>query len=495
MPRRLRRRALAIGLLALAACGGERGAAHAQRETTPPTVREQLGDTATAAQQSQAHALSATFRSAASRALPAVVYIEVEKKTSGLAQQQIPEPFRRFFGMPPGGEQEPIGGAGSGFIFDREGHVITNNHVVADTDQVLVRLVDGREYTAKVVGSDDMTDVAVLKVEPHNGEQLPIAELGNSDGLQVGDWVLALGSPLELQFTVTAGIVSAKGRQLTGNQSNLEAFIQTDAAINPGNSGGPLVDLDGKVVGINTAIFGGERFVGYGFAIPVNIARKSVQDILQFGHVRRPQLGVTVQSVSEADAEVYKLPSIAGAEVVSVNPDSPAAKAGVQLGDVVVAVDGRPVKDATDLTTGLAQHQPGERAELTLYRKGQKQVVTVALGEFERADQTGNRPPQRQKLEETLGFRVEPLTAETARELDLDRTAGVVITRVSPLGGAAAAGVQPGMVVVAINGEKVSTVADVERIAATVRTGSVVSLRVVGRQSEDEMIINYRVRK
>ena len=289
MPRNLGRRAFAIGLLVLCSCGGDRGSAQAQRGTdTPPAIREQIRDTATPGQQSQAQALSATFRSASSHVLPAVVYIQVEKKAS-VAQQQIPEQFRRFFGLPPGGEDgegdgSPVGGAGSGFIFDREGHIITNNHVVADTDQVLVRLVDGREYNAKVVGTDEMTDIAVLKVEPRNGEQLPQADFGNSDNLQVGDWVLALGSPLELQFTVTAGIVSAKGRQLTGNPSNLEAFIQTDAAINPGNSGGPLVDLDGKVVGINSAIYGSDRFVGYGFAIPVNIAKKTVADILQYGH-------------------------------------------------------------------------------------------------------------------------------------------------------------------------------------------------------------------
>ncbi len=500
MPRRLRRRALAIGVLVLAACGGERGALHAQRGSdTPPPIRGQIGDTATAAQQDAAHALSAAFRGASSHALPAVVFIQVEKKASAMTQQQqIPEPFRRFFGLPPGGDDgdgQPVGGAGSGFIFDNEGHVITNNHVVADTDEVLVRLVDGREYTAKVVGSDEMTDVAVLKVDPKPGEKLPTAQLGNSDALQVGDWVLALGSPLELQFTVTAGIVSAKGRQLTGNPSNLEAFIQTDAAINPGNSGGPLVDLDGRVVGINTAIFGGERFVGYGFAIPINIARKAVSDILQYGHVRRPQLGVQIQSVSEADAEVYHLPSISGAEVVVVQADSPAAKAGMQLGDVVVAVDGQTVKDATSLTTSLAQHQPGEKVTLTIYRKGQKRDVTVTLGAFENGEQTASKPAERHAVEEALGFRVEALTPDTARELGIDRSSGVVISNVAPLGGAAEGGVRPGMVVLEINGQPVKTVADVEKIAGTVTPGQVVSLRALAPQSGDELIINYRARR
>jgi len=499
MPRNLGRKVFAITFLVLAACGGsERNAALAQRANeTPPPIREQLGNTATEAQHGQAEALSATFRGAASRALPAVVFIQVEKKASAVQQQQIPEQFRRFFGLPPGGEggdQPPVGGAGSGFILDGEGHVITNNHVVADTDEVLVRLVDGREFSAKVVGTDDMTDVAVLKIEPRAGEKLPTSALGNSDGLQVGDWVLALGSPLELQFTVTAGIVSARGRQLTGNPSNLEAFIQTDAAINPGNSGGPLVNLDGEVVGINSAIFGGERFVGYGFAIPINIARKAVSDILAYGHVRRPQLGVQIQSVSEADAEVYKLPAIAGAEVVVVQPDSPASKAGMQLGDVVVGVDGQPVKDGTDLTTKLAQHQPGEKVELTVYRKGKRTVVPVTLGEFEHGDEQASKPSDRRAVEEALGFRVEPLTPDMARELEIDRTSGVVISNVSPLGGAAAGGVRSGLVVLEINGHAIKTVADVERAAAEVKPGQVVSLRAVARGG-DELIVNYRARR
>jgi serine protease Do len=502
MPRNLRNRVFAVGFIVLAACGGDRAALQAQRssETQSPAPRPSMGNTATPEQQDTAHALSASFRGAASHALPAVVYIQVEKKASAVSQQQVPEQFRRFFGLPPGGEggegdQAPVGGSGSGFILDREGHVITNNHVVADTDQVLVRLNDGREYSAKVVGSDEMTDVAVLKVDTRNGEQLPIADIGNSDSLQVGDWVLALGSPLGLQLTVTAGIVSAKGRQLTGNPSNLEAFIQTDAAINPGNSGGPLVDLDGRVIGINSAIFGGERFVGYGFAIPINIARKTVADILQYGHVRRPQLGVQIQSVSEADAEVYHLPSISGAEVVVVQANTPASKAGLKIGDVVVALEGQPIHDGTDLTTRLAQHQPGEKVDLTIYRKGQKQDVTVTLGEFEQGGKAAAKPAERHAVEEALGFRVEPLTPEISRELEIDRTSGVVIDEVSPLGGAAAGGVSRGMVVLEINGHPVKTVDDVEKAAATVKPGQVVSMRVLSPQSGDELIVNYRARR
>jgi serine protease Do len=211
--------------------------------------------------------------------------------------------------------------------------------------------------------------------------------------------------------------------------------------------------------------------------------------------VRRPQLGVQIQSVSEADAEVYKLPAIAGAEVVVVTPNSAAAKAGMQLGDVVVAVDDQPIKDGTDLTTKLAQHQPGEKVTLTVYRKGQRQQVPVTLGEFERGQEETKKPEDRRAVEEALGFRVEPLTPDLARELNVDRTSGVVISNVSPLGGAAAGGVRRGMVVLAINGDPVKTVADVERIAAGIKPGQVVSLRALAPQSGDELIVNFRARR
>jgi len=505
MPRKLRRRAsLVLSLALLVACGGGRGVAQANRAQQPSSsVQQQLGNAPQQANTNIAQQLSATFRGAAAKALPAVVFIQVEKNASAEADEQapqnIPEPFRRFFGIPPGGggggdEEQPVAGAGSGFILDEQGHVITNNHVVSDTTEVLVRLNDGREYTAKVLGSDDMTDVAVLKIDPKPGEQLPTSQLGNSDDLSVGDWVLALGSPLELQFTVTAGIVSAKHRPLSGNPSNLEDFIQTDAAINPGNSGGPLVDLDGRVIGINSAIFGGNRFVGYGFAIPINLARKADDDILHYGHVRRPQIGVSIRSVTEADAEVYHLPRIEGAIVASVTADSPAAKAGIKVGDVVLGVDGRPVHNNTDLTTSLAQHQPGDKVTLDVWRNGTHDPVSVTLGEFSRPGKQAAASKEKHPVEEALGFRVEQLTPDLARQADLDRTSGVVITDVTQFSGAQAAGVQPGLLVEAINGQPVKTVEDVERIAATVKPNSVVSLRGYTKAS-GETIINYRARR
>jgi serine protease Do len=492
----LRKRAAAVAILMLAAaCGSsDRGAAQGQTQTTPPAIREQLGSVPSDTDAGAAASLSAAFRGAAAKALPAVVFIQVEKE-AGEEMQQIPEPFRRFFGIPPDGEELPPNiGAGSGFILDAEGHIITNNHVVEGAEQVLVRMVDGREYTAKVLGNDDQTDVAVIKIEPRNGERLPTSQLASSSALQVGDWVLALGSPLELEFTVTAGIVSAKGRQLGGDPSSLQAFIQTDAAINPGNSGGPLVDLQGRVVGINSAIFGGPRFVGYGFAIPIDLAKKAVQDILRYGHVRRPMIGVSIQRVSEADAEVYGLPEIRGAEVVSITPDTPAARAGLRIGDVILALDGDPINASTDLTTGLAQHQPGDDVTLTVWRDRKSRQMEVELAEFERGRTAEERPSDRQELETRLGFRVEALTPELARELELEVSQGVVISQVTPLSPAAIAGVRPGLLLSAINGQQVSSVSDVERAARELQAGSVVSLRLRARDT-GELIINYRARR
>lgn len=482
-------------ILLLAACGPaetaepQRDAAQldARREAPPPIDPGAAAD------------LSSAFRAAAQRALPAVVYVQSERETS-VAQGRSQNPFEFFFGpQGPQGPQAPPGdlppqvGSGSGFIIDREGHVITNSHVVAEASRVLVRLVDGREYQAEVVGSDPQSDVAVLRIEPENGEELPTVDLGSSEPLQVGDWVLALGSPFELEATVTAGIVSAKRRQITGRQTALESFIQTDAAINPGNSGGPLVDLTGRVVAINTAIFGGPTFVGYGFAIPIDLAKKVVSDILEFGEVRRPQLGVSIRSVTAVDAEAFGLPQVRGAFVATVAEDSPAESAGLQIGDVIVAVDEHPVVDGADLTTTLAQHQPGDEVEITFFRGGERRTVEVELGRFDNGEtQTAERDRGRASAE-TLGFRVEPLTPQIAERLGYDRTEGLVVSNVTRFTGAFNAGLRPGHLLLRINDEPVRTAADVERIAEGLQPGQVVSLRVVIPEV-GETILNYRLR-
>ena len=494
---------LLAGLVLLTACGGGVDVQAQTRQSAREEVREQLGETPAVIDTAQAAELSNAFRGAAQQALPAVVYVGVERQarlSQQSGQMQIPEQFRRFFGdVDPEMMPQPQEGNGSGFIIDERGHIMTNAHVVADASNVMVRLVDGREYDAEVVGADRNSDVAVLRITPGEGEELPVVTFGDSDGLRVGDWVLALGNPLGLDFSVTAGIVSAKGRGLPGGRLNpmqLESYIQTDAAINPGNSGGPLVDLLGRVVGVNTAIYGGgSRFVGYGFAVPVGIARKAAQDLLEYGYVRRPRIGVSVQTVNAVDAEVYRLPEVRGAEVSTVEEGAPASRAGIRVGDVIVAVDGEPIQDSPDLTANLARRQPGEEVALTLYRDGRRQDIEVTLGEFEQAETPEPRRAESDRPEETLGFSVAPLTPQLASQLGHGRNVdGPVVEAVMPGSPAAQSGVGPGLVILQINGESVSSVEDVQRIGRTIQPGDIISLRVLTRDL-GETIINYRTRR
>ncbi|MFL5577884.1 MAG: trypsin-like peptidase domain-containing protein, partial [Gemmatimonadaceae bacterium] len=414
-------------------------------------VRQQLGPTPARVDPGIARSLSNAFRGAAERALPGVVQVTVEVESQvARQQQQIPEEYRRFFGFEgpgQGGPAPPEVGTASGLIFDSTGRIITNNHVVASARRVRVRLTDGREYVAQVVGTDPSSDVAVIKVQAPNGARLPVVAFGNSDSLHVGDWVLALGSPLGLDFTVTAGIVSARGRQLGGEAGALQDFIQTDAAINPGNSGGPLVDLLGQVVGVNTAIAGGPRFVGYGFAVPINLTRRVVRDLLQYGYVRRPRLGVSVSPVSAVDAEAYHLDRVAGAQIRTVEDGSPAARAGLRPGDVITALDGQTVESSADFTAELAQHKPGERVRLTVVRGGQRRDVSVQLGEFQRQRDTTERASTSDSARTRLGFEVAPLTPQLAQRLGLRDREGVVVTDVAPYASAANAGIRPGQLV------------------------------------------------
>jgi len=488
-----------IVVLVVVACGPAATSESAQhkaptnKKAATNVIEEKLGPRPEDVDPATAHALSATFRAAAHDALPAVVYIEVEKPAS--AGPQGRSPFHFFFGpqATPEGEAPPQTGSGSGFILDREGHVITNHHVISDADFVLVRLFDGREYEAKVVGSDPNTDVALLKIDPDDSESLPVSTLGHSDPLQVGDWVLALGSPFGLESTVTAGIVSAKGRQLGRGGSSLEAYIQTDAAINPGNSGGPLVDLSGSVVGINTAILGGPSFVGYGFAIPIDLAQRVVSDLLEYGHVRRPQLGVSVGDITAVDAEAYGLDEVRGAEVAAVQEDTPAAAAGLQAGDVILALDGEPIEDATDLTTALAKRRPGDKVALSIFRNRKTMDVAVKLGEFD-SEEEESSPQGGARAEETLGFRVQPLTPELSQRFGYDQPGGVVISQVAPFSAAAQAGLRPGIKLLRVNGQQVESAEDVSEAAADVGPGDVVSLRVFVPDF-GETVINYRIRR
>jgi serine protease Do len=493
--------ALAL-LLGVVACGDSNLAQAqtraAEQQRTNPAVASAI-----AVDTSAAYALSAAFRAASERALPAVVYVNVERDprvVRGRGQQQlpenIPEPFRRFFQLPvdPGDDFQmpPEEGTGSGFIIDAAGHVVTNHHVVADAQRIQVRLQDGREFDAKLIGSDANTDVALVKIESGNG-RLPTLPFGDSENLRVGDWVLALGNPLGFDFTVTAGIVSAKGRRNFGTSPyQLESFIQTDAAINPGNSGGPLVDLAGRVVGMNTLIAGGgSRFVGYGFAVPSSLVQRVVADLKEYGRVHRPRLGVRVGDVNAVDAEVYGLTSIAGAEIVSVEENTPGQRAGLRAGDVVLTLDGQPIRNGNDLTIGLARRKPGDRVTLGIWRDKRRQEISVTLGEFEEDRPANNARPDagRTTAEERLGFRVEPLTPQLANQLGYRQRSGLVISSLTP--GSQAGGVRQGSLLLSINGQAVSTAADVARIAQNIRPGSAISLRVINPEL-GEMVVNYR---
>jgi serine protease Do len=504
---RIRRtyRSLLAALLLLGACDVPAGL-HGQANRAREQVRDQLGPIPTEIDTAGAMRLSNTFRAAADRALPAVVYIGVTREPRPVARgqrQQIPEEFRRFLpeGMLPM-EPVPQQGAGSGFILDGQGHIMTNHHVVNGSDRITVRLVDGREYDARLVGSDPATDVAIVKIEPRRGETLPVAAFGSSDEVRIGDWVLALGNPLGLNFTVTAGIVSAKGRQLrAGGGADegappLEAYIQTDAAINRGNSGGPLVDLVGRVIGINTAI-SAQNFIGHGFAVPIDLARRIAADLMEHGYVRRPRIGVTVTDVTAVDAEVYGLSNVRGAQITSVQAGQPGEAAGLRPGDVVLAIDGRQIDDATALTTTLARGQPGEQVEFTIWRDRRQSTVRVRLGEFPRPDQpaaatgTGSPPAER------IGFSVAPVTAEQAARLGLPREAGLIIETVVPYGPAAGrlAGLGTGSphMLRSINGRAVRTEAEFDAAVRGLNRGDAVSLRVIDAEL-GEMVVNLRVR-
>lgn len=485
-----------FALAILTACTPSAAAQHyAARNDAPPA---KPATAAPAADTTSPATLSAAFRGAAGKALPAVVSIRARTapQVAGGGQQIIP--FLRLPGMQ--GFAPPSEGQGSGIIIDAGGHILTNRHVVQDADELVVQLADGREYTASTVGTDANTDVAVIKVEPRAGERLPFAQLGDSDALQVGDWVLALGNPLGIGLTVTAGIVSAQGRSIgiVGGESPmtaLESFIQTDAAINPGNSGGPLVDLQGHVVGVNTAIASRTGYYsGYGFAIPIALANRVARDLIDYGAVRRPRLGVSVQEVTTVEAELYGLDAIAGALIAEVQPGTPAATAGLDLGDVVIAIDGQPIKTRNELTTTLARRQPGERVRLTVIRDRKRRDITVELGQFETAAPRVAKGSGRPSATVLLGFAAQPLTRELARRYRIDDAeSGLVITGTTPLSPAAARGVAPGQLIVTINGEQVTSVRDLEQLAARLEPGAIISL-VVRTPDGARQIINYRTR-
>jgi serine protease Do len=376
--------------------------------------------------------------------------------------------WRRFFGdqfgMPGGPGAVPRRGLGSGFVIDAKGLILTNNHVVENADKITVKFSDQREFSAKVVGRDARTDIAVIQITDGKGS-FPVAPLGDSSSLKVGEWVVAMGSPFGLDNTLTAGVVSATGRQIgAGPYDN---FIQTDASINPGNSGGPLVNLRGEVVGLNTAIFsrsGGN--LGIGFAIPIDSAKEILPDLIKTGKVTRGWLGVSIQRVTPELAESLGLEKSRGALVASVTDDGPAAKAGIKVGDVIVEYNGKPVEDSGQLPLLVARTGVGKSVQATVVRDKKRIPITVQIGELKEQEMVASAPQTGK-----LGLTVQNLTPEAAESLGLNRANGVVITSVQPQSAAAEAGLRRGDVILEINRKPIANADEFQNVAGQAKAG------------------------
>jgi serine protease Do len=457
--------------------------------------------------------LSEAFTNLAEAVTPAVVRIETRRTVRAPDRRDVPEQFRRFFDEPEADEppRQAVSG-GSGFIVSRDGYILTNNHVVEGATDVRVYFPDRRYFSARVVGADPFTDVAVIKVDVEEG--LPTMALGDSDAVNVGEWILAIGNPgfgasTQLDFTVTAGIISARGRNVQLLQRDLsqdprfgndlagyaiEDFIQTDAVINPGNSGGPMVNLRGQVVGINSAIASSTGvYQGYGFAIPINLARRVMEDLVEYGYVKRPRLGVLILDVEAEDAEAYGLPSVSGVLVQGVPDDGPGAGV-LRTEDVIVGLDGEPVGYTSELQAKVAERRPGDEVVLTIYREGRPIELAIRLAEAP-INGGGTRVAERSVVAaERLGIAVEQLDPETAAQLGFDDPNGVILTEVAR--GSAAerrsvAGYR-GTKLVRIDEFEIETTSDVRDALDLVAGGEIVSLHFELATGE-ERVVNVRM--
>jgi serine protease Do len=467
--------------------------------------------------------LSDAIASVARAVRPAVVYVTSEEKSTTTAEApQLPEPFRnfQFFFRGPNGErqfQSPRTtprirqGAGSGFIISKDGYILTNNHVVDGADKIEVQLFDQRQFSAKVVGRDPTTDVAVIKIDAND---LPTVAFGNSDSASVGDMVLAIGNPMgqQLSFTVTSGIISAKGRGLPDlpntSRYSIQDFIQTDAAINPGNSGGPLVNSRGQVIGINSAIASETgSFEGYGFAIPINLVRRVSDELIAHGHVTRAVLGIQIRPIDQDDAAYVGIDSIQGVVVQDFSSgDSPAKQAGIRPGDVIIKFQGEPVKYVAQFQQEVAFHKPGDEVSVTVARKGgARHTYTVKLGEApssttEVASAASTEGPSAAPYTRKLGITVQPVhRGDTVQDhaLSSDQS-GLMVTDVDPEGPAfqklVPQGSQQGPdIITHVDGTRVETVQQFNKAVGDVHSGAVVSLRMYNPGLQASRVVRLRV--
>ncbi|MBL4927412.1 DegQ family serine endoprotease [Fuscibacter oryzae] len=442
-----------------------------------------------------------SFADLAEQVSPSVVMITttavVAAPTDGGPVVPKGSPFEEFFkdfGPDGQGQQEPQReqALGSGFVISADGYIVTNNHVIEGADQIEVQTFDGKRLSAKLVGTDTKTDIALLKVD--SKEQLTFVPFGNSDTMRVGDWVMAVGNPLGQGFSVSAGIVSARGRELSGSYDD---FLQTDAAINKGNSGGPLFNTDGQVIGVNTAILsptGGS--IGIGFSMSSNVVSKVVDQLKQFGETRRGWLGVKIQDVTPDVAEAMGLAADKGALITDV-PDGPAKAAGLKAGDVITTFNGHEVKTVRDLTRTVADSPIGEEVPVIVMRDGKLETIAVKLGRREEAEaevvpakqSEPGKPAEPQKLE-VLGLTLEPVTADMAKQMNLPAdTQGLVVTHVDAVSDAAGKGVSPGDIVVEAGQRPVALLKDLEDRIAEAKDAGRKSLLLLVRRDGDPRFV------
>ncbi|MCF6185957.1 MAG: DegQ family serine endoprotease [Desulfobulbaceae bacterium] len=433
------------------------------------------------------------FASVAKKVSPAVVFIQVKMATQSPPAMEFSPPFggnspfdeeffRRFFGPSfPGQQGQPrqaprrhAMGQGSGFIVSTDGYILTNNHVVNDAEKITVKLQDGREFTAKTIGTDPHSDVALIKID---AKGLPMLTLGDSDALEVGEWVVAIGSPFGLSHTLTVGVVSAKGRSSVG-LADYENFIQTDAAINPGNSGGPLLNIRGEAIGINTAIFsrsGG--YMGIGFAIPINMAKNIEQQLLKHGKVTRGWLGVMIQDVDKDLAKSFDLDTTQGVLISGVTEKSPAEKSGMKQGDVIIAIDEKPLANVAGLRNAIAMTAPETKIILTIIRDGKERKLPVTIGEQPSdfgsvAKQSGKSPLGK------MGLSLQDLTPELADQFGYRKDQGVLIAGVEPDSPAGRVGLQAGQLIEEVNKTPVKNLNQLQQVLAKSKNPEQVLLRV-----------------